>query len=250
MATILGALIARRKSLNLITKTDVQNCDSPETRLLLDSVRGGRWLLLGILAASVPMYLDRAFVAGVIGIEAAGQYGFLMLFVIGATTVAGIVVQKVGPALVHAHQAGASVGEQWCITRTWIFGMVSVVCLGIAIAWLLILHGPLWFLGHRYELQGIHFLAIAALGSLQGVVLLDWMLLSRDQEFRVFLAAAIYAAVAAAFAVWLALTPPTLLKVLTCLIAAKLVHLAALSWLVIALPNIQLRQIVGSNEPQ
>ena len=237
IAASVGAMIARRESIRLVRTSVKQESDSPEMRLLLESEKGGRWLLLGTIAVSLPMYLDRLFVAGVIGTEAAGQYGFLMLLVTGAVTVAGIVVQKVGPSLVHAQHAGASVLEQWRIAQTWLIGMVVVVCLGTAIAWLLLIHGPLELIGQRYKLDGIYFLATAALGSLQGVVLLEWILLSRNQEVRVFLAAAGYILFITFLAVWLALIVPTVLQVLTCLIIAKMVHVALQSVLIISLPS-------------
>lgn len=248
-AAILGAQIARRKALGLTRRSDVQQKESPETQILLENVKGGRWLLLGMMAASVPMYLDRPYVAGVIGIEAAGQYGFLMLFVTGAVTVAGIIVQKIGPALVHAHQAGAGVREQWHIAQTWLIGMVIVVGVGTTIAAFLLLLGPLQFLGQRYQLDTIHFILIATLGALQGVVLLDWMLLSRDQEFRVFLAAAVYVVVVGSSAMWLFLNAPTLLKVLACLIIAKLVHLSVLGAMILTLPNTHVGKNVDTHEP-
>jgi hypothetical protein len=146
----------------------------------------GLWLMAASLLASALLYLDRSFVALALGVEEAGRFGLLMIFVTGANALVGQVVQKVGPDLVKAQHAGAGVGQQMRILTPWLLGFAGAVAVLIGVG--LGAEAVPWtaqFL-EKFQIGGWEIVLTAALGLLQVSVLFDWVLISRNREKLVF----------------------------------------------------------------
>jgi O-antigen/teichoic acid export membrane protein len=210
---------------------------APVTPPSAASTQVGWWMLGATLAAAAPFYLDRMLVARTLGVEAAGRYALLMLFVLAASTLAGIVAQRVGPELVKAAHAGMAPARQLRTALVWMAGQVAVFGVFVLLAAIALLVGPFDGLGRRFALDVPLLSAAAAIGALQSSVLLDWLLLSRDREQHVFIAAASYLLAALALAAWVILAQPDLAALLLGLLAAKTVHVCVQAVLAVRLAH-------------
>ena len=232
-AALLGGLFSRYTGLKLAQPRAISQPDSAAQSI--GHLTGGAWLLFATLAATAPFYLDRLLVATFLGNEAAGQYGFLMLFVTSASTLAGIVCQKVGPQLVKARTENIAEDESLILVAKWIFGQAGVVIVCILLAYLLMTFGPLAFYIRSYQLSGEFFITVAALAAAQGAVLLDWLLISNDRERMVFIASCAYLCIVASIciALFYGSTNPTLSKFLLAMVLAKFAYVGVQTYMIV-----------------
>lgn len=186
---ICGTWLSRRQMIRLsVASTTALPAVPPSD----SSTAARRWMFASTLAAAAPAYLDRPFVANFWGAEAAGRYGFLMLFVTGASVVAGIAAQKIGPQLVAAGHRGGALHGQIRLASRWITAC-GIVCLaGMSLAAWLLLDGWLAGLAHRYAIDGTTLGIATLLCCLQAAIIVEWLLISRDRERDVFGAAFVH----------------------------------------------------------
>lgn len=228
LAAILGALQARYAGRRLIKLEEISDDRFKDAKpLFSESFSGGRWLLIAMLAMSVPVYLDRLFIATFFDSSVAGQYGFLMLFVTGAATFAGIIVQKIGPELVKGSQINVRFYSMHKTVGLWIVVHIISVIFGIGLFSVLTFTGPLNFLGERYQLSCALILVTLMIASMQCSVIFDWILLSRDQERLVFVAAIVYLSIVFMFALLVVFAKANVLLIdlMVCMALAKFVHI-------------------------
>lgn len=237
-ATMVGALITRY---SVVQKAPTQrHHDSLGESSHNDVVEGllvdrGLWLFWAGLLASAPVYLDRAFVASVLGAEVVGTFGFLMLFVTGANALTGIISQKIGPQLIKMQHLGDSLGEQIRFAVRWLL-VIWVMCVtGIGVASLSLFFEPAQYFFAKFALNSGLIFATAAMSLLQVGVVLEFLLISRNQERAIFFTACGYllSAGMAAFFVFLMGWP--LLSLLWGLVIAKGIHVAVQAGLIGAL---------------
>jgi hypothetical protein len=189
---------------------------------------GKRWLFAAALSGAVPFYLDRLFVAHRWGAEAVGRYGFLMLFVTGANVVASIVVQKVGPQLVHMSHTGSPLRAQAALATRWIGACLALYLAGMALAGFLLLKLDVGGFATKFALDAPLMAIASVLCCLQLGLILDWLLISHDRERDMYIATNVYlaaAVVAAVLATWL---DWSIVELLAALALAKLGHVLAL----------------------
>ncbi|CAN4272298.1 hypothetical protein MCEMSEM29_01151 [Methylophilaceae bacterium] len=186
----------------------------------------GLWLFFAGLLATAPAYLDRTFVALVLGASLVGTFGFLMLFVTSANVFVGIVAQKIGPQLIKMEYLGDSVIIQIKYTLRWL-SLIFLVCfLGMTFVWLTLIYGPAQYFYNKFHLNFSLIQATTALSMLQIGVLADFIMISRNQERAIFLSASWYLLTILAvvlIVIWLKLS---LLSFIWLLALAKLIHIA------------------------
>lgn len=228
-AAFLGAWIFRRFAR--------RSEGAPTATVAADAGAGAQryWLFGGFLLAAVPLYLDRTFVVAVYGAAAAGAYAFLMLFVTAAATVTTILVQKIGPQIVRMERQGAGIGAQIGLMARWGGAMIAISAVGMAAAAFVLLEGPAAALGAKYGLTPALLAATAVLSFTQVSTMLDWILLSRDRERLVFLAAAIYLAAIASSAVLVVEAGAPLIAAIWALAAGKLLQIIVQTGLILRL---------------
>jgi hypothetical protein len=235
-AASVGAWVARREAGRLVDDSDGQNIPS-NSNAPPEYDHGGRWLFFAFLAASAPLYLDRLFVAAQYGFQEAGQYAFLMLFVSAAVAVTGIVEQKAGPQQVRMQREGSSLRPQVNLALRWMTFQGITVAVALLCATWAFEFGPLRFIGQRYELNLGLLAATTMLSVLQSSVLLDWLLISRDGERFVLVAAVIYLVAVCACCLLTSIAALPITIFIFILAVAKLLHLAALIFLVSRVRN-------------
>ena len=120
LGTLLGILITRHSVIRQTMQADQSNEVVDENDGVKIASDRGLWFFFAALFASAPVYLDRAFVATVFGDATVGTFGFLMLFVTGANTFTGIIIQKVGPNLIKMEYVGNSVAVQAGYALRWL----------------------------------------------------------------------------------------------------------------------------------
>jgi len=226
-AAVVGILVAqgaaRRAAAAVKEKDLVHNLFGADET----TATGGRYLLFALLLTSTAAYLDRLYVGSLLGSAAAGRYGFLMLFVTGAAVVAGVVVQKVGPAIVRAQHQGTKVSELLMTVLKWGAIQAALVVAGMACVGLIASLQPFEELTRRYGLDGDALLAATALAAAQWAVLLDWILMAIDRERIVFLSAGIYFFCILAMAAWFATAGASIAEIVGALAAARFIQVVA-----------------------
>jgi O-antigen/teichoic acid export membrane protein len=223
VAAVTGVLISRQLFITSLTRAPSTTTQGPARAS--SAVEGGRWLFAATLLAAAPIYLDRAFVKATFGATAAGSYGFVMLFLTGATTAVGIISQKLGPQLVREEHAGAPLGTHLRLTATWA-GAFALVCVaGMAVMGWALLEGPLHAFGARYQLSWSLLALVCLLCCAQVSVMFDWIFISRDHEKKVFAGATAFVAATACAAVLTLVVPLDLQGFVSVMVLAKLVHL-------------------------
>jgi O-antigen/teichoic acid export membrane protein len=223
---VAGALISRWHVRRL-----VRNLEPPSQAIALEETRdnSGFILFLSFSICSIPFYLDRLFVSNLLGSEAAGTYGFLMLFVTGATVFQGIVEQQLGPELMKSRKDGAALSDQIAMALRWLMPFVIVVTAGMGAVGLMLFHGPGQFLVAKFALTPLLVSAVALLCALQITTTLDWILQSRDDEKGALSAALTYFLCVIVVAGFLVKDRANLATVIFGLAVAKAVHILAQS---------------------
>jgi hypothetical protein len=220
---VTGVLISRQLFITSLARAP--SPATPGAAKASSAVAGGKWLFAAALLAAAPIYLDRAFVKATFGDAAAGSYGFVMLFLTGATTAVGIISQKLGPQLVREEHAGAPLGTHLRLTATWA-GAFALVCVaGMAVMGWALLEGPLRAFGARYELSWSLLALVCLLCCAQVSVMFDWLFISRDREKQVFAGATAFVAATACAAVVTLVVPLDLQGFVSVMLFAKLIHL-------------------------
>lgn len=224
VGTFVGVVLSRRWVVRLSRPGSGSALEPPPTT----AAPGSGWLFAAALSGAVPFYLDRLFVANRWGAEAVGRYGFLMLFVTGASVVTSIVVQKVGPQLVHMSHTGATLRAQAALATRWIGACLALYLAGMALAGFLLLKLDVGGFAAKFALD-VSLMAIASvLCCLQLGLIIDWLLISHDRERDIYIATNVYlaaAVVAAVLATWLEWS---IVELLAALAFAKLCHVLAL----------------------
>jgi len=224
---IIGVLITRHSVLGKMTFPAANDKYIRENDGIPAPPDRGLWLFFAGLLASAPVYLDRAFVASVLGAAMVGTFGFLLLFVTGANTFAGIIAQKVGPQLVKMQHLGDPLSAQIRYAMRWL-ALISVICIvGMIVVAFLLFFGPGQYFYIKFQLNIKLICAAAVLCSLQTGVILDFILISRNQERAVFIAACWYI-LAFGVVVWVVLwLRLSLVDFVWLLALAKLFHIVA-----------------------
>ncbi len=229
-AALLGALITRYSVVQKSPRSKIGGSFSESSGKKVSenlSIDNGFWLFWAGLLASAPVYLDRAFVASVLGSEVVGTFGFLMLFVTGANAFTGIVIQKVGPQLIKMQHGGDSLGLQIRFAMQWLV-LIWVMCVtGMALVSSSLLFPPTLYFVEKFDLNINLVHATAVLGLLQVGVVLEYILISRNQERAIFFTACGYLACAGIAALFVFLANSPLSDFLWLLVVAKGLHVAA-----------------------
>lgn len=240
---IVGVLITRYSVLGKMTFPAVNDKHIRKNDGIPPTPYRGLWLFSAGLLASAPVYLDRAFVASMFGTAMVGTFGFLMLFVTGANTFSGIIVQKVGPQLVKMQHLGDSLNAQIRYASRWI-ALISVICIvGMAVVALLLFFGPGQYFYKKFHLDLNLIYAAAVMSIFQIGVILDFILISRNQERAVFIAACWYVltfGVAVWVVLWLRLS---LVDFVWLLALTKLFHIVVQVGFVWRVHTIQLAEV-------
>lgn len=190
--------------------------------------RSGTWFFITAITAAVPSYLDRFFVAHHWGNEAAGSYGFLMLFVTGANVVTGILVQKLGPQLVQMAHLGSFVRDQVRLSVAWASAAGVAYFTGMLISTFILFATSFNSLAIKFDLEVQSLVLATVLCFLQLGHIIEWVLISRDRESMVSIGSSIYLVAGLALAsvsVWLHWS---LIEFLRGLVFAKTIHIMAL----------------------
>lgn len=237
-AAMLGAFITRYSVAQMVPtqKLDDAPLESSGNDVADDLwVDRGLWLFWAGLLASAPVYLDRAFVASVLGSNVVGTFGFLMLFVTGANALTGIISQKIGPQLIKMQHLGDSLGKQIRFAVRWLLVIWVMCVIGIAMASLSLFFEPAQYFFEKFELNSGLMVATAAMSLLQVGVVLEFVLISRNHERAVFFTACGYLGTAGMAAFFVFLMGLPLLSLLWGLVIAKGVHVAVQAGLIGAL---------------
>ncbi len=223
---VLGALISRFY---------VRKLAGPATSVAEDAQeqggadKSGFLLFVSFSICSAPFYLDRLFVGHVFGAESAGTYGFLMLFVTGATVALGIVEQQLGPEIIKLRKQNEKLAGQIALALRWILPFQLLMIVGMAAVGAALFYGPGMFLVTKFDLNLQLIGAISLLCCLQVTTTLDWVLQSRDCEAGALSASIVYFIVVAVFAACVSFAGLSLVQLILGLAAAKAGHIAAQS---------------------
>ncbi len=216
--------VVRRRHENIPTGTSSPLPDT-DAKAEASETRGGQVLFLAGIAAAAPIYLDRLYVSSLIEPELLGTYGFVMMFNVGALTLAGITVQKVGPQIVRMIAQGAELQTILICVVRWIGLLAGVLIVGLSIAGVLLLVGPLDNLGSKYGVTMPMMVAVTLLCVGQAFIQFDWVLLGLGEE-RMVLAASLVLFAATAIGFWLIATAEaTIVSVILILAGAKALQL-------------------------
>lgn len=227
LATIVGILITRYSVVEKTISCAKNNGYIRENDGVDPPFDSGLWLFFAALLASVPVYLDRAFVASVFGTAMVGTFGFLMLFVTGANTFTGIIAQKVGPQLIKIEYLGESINAQLKFAGRWLALIFTICFAGMMGVTLLFVFGPAKYFFEKFHLDLNLIAAAGVMCTLQVGVILDFIMISRNQERAIFFAACLYLAasgVVVLLVLWLKLS---LVDFIWLLVLAKIFHIAA-----------------------
>jgi hypothetical protein len=223
---VLGALISRSYVGKLVGRTENLSEAIPESDI---ADKSGFLLFLSFSICAAPFYLDRLFVGHAFGATAAGTYGFLMLFVTGATVALGIAEQQLGPDIVKLRKESGKLTDQMALALRWILPFQLLMIIGMATVGVIMFYGPGSFLVTKFGLNPSLILAIALLCCLQITTTLDWILQSRDREIGALSASIFYFFVVAGFALWVIYAELGLTQFIFGLAVAKACHIAAQS---------------------
>jgi hypothetical protein len=243
LGALLGALNTRYAVIRRTRLFDQNNEIVVRTSGKTVTSDGGFWLFLAALLASIPVYLDRAFVASVFGAAMVGTFGFLLLFVTGANTFTGIVAQKVGPHIVKMEHAGDSVTGQIKYVLRWVTVIWLVSAVGMVAVTLALTVGPAQYFFDKFNLNFNLIAATAVLCILQIGVLADFIMISRNQERALFVSACGYLmaiGVVALLVLWLKLT---LVSLVWLLALSKLFHIGVQGGFIVSLWKVEKRQL-------
>jgi hypothetical protein len=221
----LGALVTRY-SLSKQTKrimNDLPQLKSDEP--IMTGKEGKYWLFVATLCVAVPTFLDRAFISSVYDHLTVGTLGFLMLFVTGASTLTGIITQKVGPQLVKMQHTDEQLINQLRYSVRWLLLIWVTLALGLVVVDLLMVFGPARIYYDKFHLNMSLLITTSVLCMLQISVILDYLIISRNVEKGVFLSAFIYLCVICfgAYNVWH--FKLSLVEFIWMLVVCKLIHL-------------------------
>jgi len=160
------------------------------------SLRGGEPLRLAALIAAVPAYLDRVFVSFAFGVEALGQYSFLMLFVTASSVVAGIGAQKLGPKIIlQAYTERDSINQLTLLSdhcKRALLRQILMICLVGLAGVALLLYSPLAYLVSRYEISTSYIMAAYFLSLFSASVYFDWFFMANNAEKYVLYCTLLY----------------------------------------------------------
>lgn len=227
LATILGTLITRHsvvQKINIFSQDKNIGCKDNTGGIPSDN---GFLLFVAGLLASAPVYLDRAFVAAVLGPAIVGTFAFLMLFVMSANTLTGIVAQKIGPQLIKMEHFGDSIDAQIKFAIRWLMLIWMMCVAGIALVSLSLFFEPARYFFDKFQLDFSLISTAAVMSLLQVSVVFDFILISRSKERAVFVGACLYfvtAGFAALLVFWLKLSLVNFMWLLT---SAKVFHITA-----------------------
>lgn len=227
LATIVGVLITRYSVVEKTISSAKNNGYIRENDGVTSPFDSGLWLFFAALLASAPVYLDRAFVASVFGTAMVGTFGFLMLFVTGANTFTGIIAQKVGPQLIKSEYLGESINAQLKFAGRWLALIFTICFAGMIGVTFLLVFGPFKYFFEKFHLDLNLIAAAGMMCTLQVGVILDFIMISRNQERAIFFAACLYLAasgVMVLLVLWLKLS---LVNFIWLLVLAKIFHIAA-----------------------
>jgi O-antigen/teichoic acid export membrane protein len=229
IAALIAHLYAQTILHHLKTPDAPQQASAPA---VVTGRRGGLWLLAASLLASGLLYLDRTFVAFTLGVEEAGRFGLLMIFVSGANALLGQAAQKIGPDIVKAQHGGATVRHQFRIMWPWLVAFAGVILVmisaGLAAAQVPVIEGFL----QRFRIGPTEMLLAAGVALLQIFSLFDWILISFNREKLVFASVLTYASalvLAALTALYWGLSLQVMLSIM---IGARCVQILA-QWVLI-----------------
>lgn len=221
---VLGALISRSYVGKLVGSTAGVFPMTPESDV---TDKSGFLLFLSFSICAVPFYLDRLFVGHIFGATAAGTYGFLMLFVTGATVVLGIAEQQLGPEIVKLRKESGKLTDQIALALRWILPFQLLMIAGMAIVGVIMFYGPGSFLVAKFSLKPLLIFATTLLCCVQITTTLDWILQSRDREMGALSASILYFLIVAGLAFWVVYAELELAQFIFGLAAAKACHIVA-----------------------
>lgn len=230
VAALLSALASRmifKSTLGRQKHQPVRSSASPEPPPRPFALEAGRNVFLANSALTIPVYLDRAFVASVFGIQEAATYAVLALFASGATVLVSIVVQKVAPEIIVRAQSGTPISGLLSLAARWSAAVATAWICALVVAGWLSTTDRLAFLS-EYNLTTELLIAILVLGCVQVASIFEFILLAYDRE-RAFLGLAIgYLALVVMISIHTALNKVSLEAFIYFLASAKVIYLLAL----------------------
>lgn len=226
VGAVVGAVVMRRLAVRRAQEPAGQTVDDHEGEARRDQPEtGGLTLYWSNLLLSIPLYFDRVLVAATSGLAASGAYSFLLLFSVVASTMLGILVQKVGPDIVRMEREQQSVRAQVLLVSRWGGAAMMLFVIGLAAAGCGLFIWPAPWLAEKYALDGMTFACAGVLSVLHVTVLLDWILISRDRERDAFIAALGYVIGFGLAGVALLLSHGSLIVFLVGMIFARLIQI-------------------------
>lgn len=181
----------------VVTKArQAKNADVRHSAYVADT-SDGFWLFVAYGVALIPVSLDRAWVTYFAPAKDAAQYAFCGVWIVAASTVAGIYIQKFGPEVVKRRATDIAASRSLIVTTSWHASILAAVLVVGGIACFAIIYSSmphtLWY---KYDLSVQLLLPTLAATAFQVSVLFDWALIALDGERYVFVAASIFAMVA------------------------------------------------------
>lgn len=188
LSLVQGRWIARR------AYRDIPDGQAGEAEDVSGNQRDGVRLYAANTLSSVTSLADRAFVNVALGAVAAGSYGVLaMIFQVGQLLVS-ILTQRLGAVFIKASYTGDTGYD--AVRKIWlVFGGLVIVVAGMTSGLLLLAHLN-WpaELFEKYLLTPLSIMLAGGVSVLQIYLLIEYYLLSKDQEGGVLLASAVSAA--------------------------------------------------------
>jgi O-antigen/teichoic acid export membrane protein len=178
-ATALACIVSAHLFFPSARRDEAATVTEPPLRA---SSRDGVMVFLAYTAVNVPFYLDRLFVASVLGLDRAAQYAILALFLTAASLLVNTLAQRIGPEVIRmVHRDGNGRGAMRQV-MLWI-GLATVLWLtaiGLAGAGFALDALPASLA--RYRIEPAMLLAIAVSGVLLSTSLLEFLLIALDRE--------------------------------------------------------------------
>ncbi len=221
----LGSCLTRLSLIKQVKFYSDDNLKSKIEPLTLPTTEGKYWLFFAALCVSVPAFLDRAFVSLIYDKIILGTLGFLMLFVSGASTLTGIIIQKAGPQLVKIQHKGDKISDQIKYGAKWLFAIWSVLICALTIGFLALKFGPAKVFFDKFHLDSNLLFATSALCLLQINVIADYIIISRNSEQSLFIAALSYVSAVSVGALLVWYTKPPLADFIWMLVCCKVIYL-------------------------
>lgn len=183
LAAIVGCYLSERLYLRGASTQRLAPLMGAEAEVAASPMKGdGVRVFLAYTAVSVPYYLDRIYVAGTLGANAAAEYALLALFLMAASLLVNAVAQRVGPDAIKLVMKPDGAAQ----ARRYVLGWCGIT----TVIWIAALSGTALFLHHgwvpaslaKYEIEPAMLLPLGVLGVLFNSALIEFLIIALDRE--------------------------------------------------------------------